>query len=122
MPRKTPRATPVSTRDQIKRVTTELLVKYGFRGTNFRTIARRLKTTTTNIHYHFGNKSALVEEVVCDYVSDASRRQMLIWLDEFASLREKLRAAAALNFQRYKRFNRGAHTNCPWSSHWALEA
>ena len=62
----------------------QLLVKHGFRGTNFRTIARRLKTTTTNIHYHFGNKSALVEEVVQDYVTDASRRQMLIWLDGFA--------------------------------------
>jgi TetR/AcrR family transcriptional regulator, transcriptional repressor for nem operon len=113
--RKTTRATSASIRDQIKRVTTELLVKHGFRGTNFRTIAGRLKTTTTNIHYHFGNKSALVDEVVQDYVTDASRRQMLIWLDESASLKEKLRSAAALNYQRYKKFNRGAHTNRPWS-------
>ena len=114
-PRKTTRAASVSIRDQIKRVTTELLVKHGFRGTNFRAIATRLKTTTTNIHYHFGNKSALVEEVVQDYVTDASRRQMLIWLDGSASLSEKLRREAALNYQRYKKFNRGAHTNRPWS-------
>jgi TetR/AcrR family transcriptional repressor of nem operon len=113
--RKTTRATTASIRDQIKRVTTELLVKHGFRGTNFRSIARRLKTTTTNIHYHFGNKSSLVEEVVQDYVTDASRRQMLIWLDGSASLKEKLRSAAVLNYQRYKKFNRGAHTNRPWS-------
>src|SRR5271165_6653504 len=92
MPRKTSSKTAgtasSSTREQIKRVTTELLVKHGFRGTNFRTIARRLETTTTNIHYHFGNKSRLVEEVVRDYVRDASLRQERIWLNESVSLRD----------------------------------
>jgi len=119
MPRKTSSKTAgtasSSTREQIKRVTTELLVKHGFRGTNFRTIARRLETTTTNIHYHFGNKSRLVEEVVRDYVRDASLRQERIWLNESVSLRDKLRNAAALNYQRYKKFNRGTRTNRPWS-------
>lgn len=109
------RSSSLSTRDQIKRVATELLVKHGFRGTNFRTIAARLGTTTTNIHYHFGNKKALVEEVVGDYVSDASLRQKHIWLDEAGSLREKMRKAASLNYERYKKFNRGTHTNRPWS-------
>ncbi|MBV8564681.1 MAG: TetR/AcrR family transcriptional regulator [Methylobacteriaceae bacterium] len=108
-------AASIGTRDRIKRVATELLVKHGFRGTNFRTIAERLATTTTNIHYHFGTKSRLVEEVVRDYVADAGQRQKRIWLDDSASLREKLRNAAAINHQRHRKFNRGTRTNRPWS-------
>jgi TetR/AcrR family transcriptional repressor of nem operon len=105
----------LSTRERIKSVTTELLIRHGFRGTSFRTIAERLATTTTNIHYHFGNKEGLVEEVVRDYVTDASLRQKRIWLDESASLRDKLRGASALNRQRHRAFNRGLRTNRPWS-------
>jgi TetR/AcrR family transcriptional repressor of nem operon len=108
-------ATALGTRERIKRVTTELLVKHGFRGTNFRTIAERLATTTTNIHYHFGNKGNLVEEVVRDYVGDASLRQKQIWLDDGVALRQKLRNAAILNHQRHRKFNRGRRTNRPWS-------
>jgi TetR/AcrR family transcriptional repressor of nem operon len=108
-------ATSIGTRERIKRVTTELIIRHGFRGTNFRTIAERLATTTTNIHYHFGNKGNLVEEVVRDYVSDASLRQKRIWLDDRVSLRQKLGNAASANHQRHKKFNRGRRTNRPWS-------
>ena len=55
-----------SMRNSIKAVATELLIKNGFHGTSFRNIADRLEITTTNIHYHFGNKEKLVEEVTRD--------------------------------------------------------
>ncbi|MGK8890307.1 TetR/AcrR family transcriptional regulator [Burkholderia gladioli] len=58
-------------REKIKQVATELLISRGFNGTSYGDIATRLGVTTTNIHYHFGNKQALVDEVVADYVAEA---------------------------------------------------
>ena len=66
-------------RDQIKKIATELLIRHGFHGTSFRNIADRLDITTTNIHYHFGNKEKLVEEVVRDYVKSTCARHEAIW-------------------------------------------
>jgi TetR/AcrR family transcriptional repressor of nem operon len=117
-PRKAPKATgssQSSTQDNIKKITTELLIRHGYHGTNFRAIARKLQTTTTNIHYHFGSKQGLVERVIEEYVADAILLQRRIWLDENASLRGKLRSVGQLNHQRYRKFNRGSRTNRPWS-------
>ena len=102
-------------RNNIKSVATELLIRRGYRGMSFRDIAERLDITTTNIHYHFGNKEKLVEEVVRDYVRAACARHREIWENPDTSLTEKLREVAAFNYSRYKIFNRGKKGGQSWS-------
>jgi AcrR family transcriptional regulator len=102
-------------RETIKKVATELLIKHGYHNTSFRHIATRIGITTTNIHYHFGSKQQLVEEVVKDYVADATARHKAIWLAPDHTLTDKLRGVIAYNHERYRRFNRGKGQGRPWS-------
>ena len=102
-------------RDRIKEVATTLLITHGYNGTSFRDIATRLDITTTNIHYHFGNKQSLVDEVVREYVDAAVAKHRKIWLDPALSLTDKLKRVAEYNHSRYKRFNRTGHGGKSWS-------
>jgi TetR/AcrR family transcriptional repressor of nem operon len=104
-----------NTRDKIKAVATKLLITHGVRGFSYADIAERLSITTTNIHHHFGKKEHLVDEVVRDYVADASSRHKEIWTDSSLSLNEKIQKFIAFNFERYSRFNRGKREGRPWS-------
>lgn len=103
------------TRQRIKKTATDLLIKKGFRGTSYGDIATCLGITTTNIHYHFGPKKRLVEEVVRDYVAGSLARHREIWLDPDLTLPAKLRGVVAFNGERYRRFNRGGTGGRPWS-------
>lgn len=104
-----------NTREAIKKLATTALIKNGYLGTNFRELASRLGITTTNIHYHFGSKQRLIDEVIHDYVVDAVRRQAEVWLAPDLTLRQKIMRVAEMNQQRYQRFNKGARSNRPWS-------
>ncbi|XBS70757.1 TetR/AcrR family transcriptional regulator [Acerihabitans sp. KWT182] len=101
--------------DSIKEVARNRLIAYGYHGTTFGAIAESLHITTTNIHYHFGSKSKLVEEVVKDYVTNASFQHRAIWLDESTSLAEKVQNVVKYNYKLYKKFNRGKQAKNPWS-------
>ncbi len=101
-------------RTKIKNVATELLIKHGYRGFRFGDIAARLGTTRANIHYHFGNKQKLVEEVLDDYVAHTLERFHRIWTDGDARFSDRIRGTAAFNRERYRRFNRGGDGG-PWS-------
>lgn len=114
-PKGQPPASRTGMREKIKKVATELLIKHGFHGTSFRDVAERCDITTTNIHYHFGSKQSLVEEVLADYIEETAARHRSIWLDEGLSLPAKLRGVVAYNHERYKRFNRGRTSGRPWS-------
>jgi TetR/AcrR family transcriptional repressor of nem operon len=102
-------------RHRIKALTTELLIRHGYRGVSFGDLAEALGTTRANIHYHFGNKLSLVEEVLADYVEDTSARFRAIWTDRTTSLFGKIEATAAYNRSRYLRFNPARNTGRPWS-------
>ena len=69
-------------RDRIKAVATDLLIRHGYRGMSFGDIAPLLETTRANIHYHFGNKQKLLEEVLEDYVDNSLAHFRRIWTDE----------------------------------------
>ena len=103
------------TRENVKKIATELLIQGGLHRTSFRDIADRLGITTTNIHYHFGNKQQLVEEVVRDYVESTRERHAGIWLDESLTLPAKMAGAVDFNRQRYDRFNKGRISGQAWS-------
>lgn len=102
-------------RTKIKNAATELLVKHGYRGLRFGEVAARLGITRANIHYHFGNKQKLVDEVLDDYVAETLERFHRIWTDGDATLSDKVRGTAAFNRERYRRFNRDGNDGGPWS-------
>jgi len=110
-----PNAKKTSMRDSIKELAKKLLITHGYHKTTFGVIAKELKVTTTNIHYHFGNKNNLVEEVVTDYVAKAIAGQQEIWLDETQSLRGKVQSEISFNRNLYRRYNPGGKTRKPWS-------
>ena len=102
-------------RDRIKGEATELLIRHGYRGLRFGDIADRLGTTRANIHYHYGTKERLVEEVVEGYLRVTLDRFRAVWLDEGASLDDKIRGTMAFNRERYRKFNRRGAGAKPWS-------
>lgn len=102
-------------RDQIKQVAEELLVKHGYRGLSFRQISEILNTTRANLHYHFGSKEGLVEEVLDDYAAVTLERYRDILGDTTSTLREKARAIVEMNQERYRRYNPGGDHGNPWS-------
>lgn len=102
-------------RQSIKQVAGRLLTLNGFNGTSFRDIAMELGITTTNIHYHFGNKHGLVDEVVADYVAEVEARHRAIWLDPERTLAEKLRQLVEYNWERYQQVNKGRDGGNTWS-------
>ncbi len=102
-------------RDRIKAAATDLLIRHGYRGMSFGDIAPLLETTRANIHYHFGNKQKLLEEVLEDYVDDSLAHFRRIWTDESRSFEEKVEATIAFNRKRYAKFNTGRTSGRPWS-------
>jgi AcrR family transcriptional regulator len=72
-------------------------------------------TTRANIHYHFGTKQNLVEAVVEDYLRVTLDRFRAIWIDEHASLYDKIRGTMEFNRERYRKFNRRGSGAKPWS-------
>ncbi len=112
---KPPVATRGDMRQSIKLVAGRLLTLHGFNGTSFRDIALELGITTTNIHYHFGNKHGLVDEVVADYVAEVEARHRAIWLDGGCTLQQKLRLLVEYNWERYQQVNKGRDGGNTWS-------
>lgn len=101
--------------DKIKEITRNLLIAHGYHKTTFGVIAKALQVTTTNIHYHFGNKNNLVEIVVSEYVAEAKKNQSAIWLDKTTTLEQKVSNVVAYNYQLYKKYNPDGEGCHPWS-------
>ncbi|MEQ1770783.1 MAG: TetR/AcrR family transcriptional regulator, partial [Devosia sp.] len=104
-----------ASRNAIKRVAEELLVRHGYRGMGYAEIATRLGITRANIHYHFGSKAELIDEVLVDYVAATLASLRKVWATEGIKLSTKLKRMLALSRQRYDRFNDGSEPVRPWS-------
>ena len=104
----------ISMRNEIKAVTTELLIRNGYQGFRFKDVAEVLGTTRANIHYYFGNKSNLCEEVIVDYVAETTQK----WTENWKSQKrfsEKIVGMMESNRQRYLQYNPTGKTAHPWS-------
>ncbi len=102
-------------RDKIKNVAVDLLIMHGFRGLRFGDIAKKLKITRANIHYHFGTKSKLVDEVIAQYLMVTIEDMGAVWESDL-SYEEKVIATMELNRRRYLRFNKSNEIGgSPWS-------
>lgn len=101
-------------KDRIKEVAIELLVRHGYQGFRFRELADRLGTTRANIHYYYGSKLNLAEEVIVNYVHETLADWEENWTSDM-SFEQKIRGMMESNRQRYLRFNPTAKTAHPWS-------
>lgn len=105
---------PRSTKDDIKRVATELLIKDGYQGFRFRDVADALGVTRANVHHHFGTKLNLTEDVVTDYIAET----LSMWQDNWRSdksFADKIAGMMESNRRRYLARNPTATTAHPWS-------
>lgn len=102
-------------REKIKSLALDLLIQHGYRGVSFGDLADVLKTTRANIHYHFGNKQALVEEVLEDYIEEtlAGLREALQGSD--LPLIKKIEAVVAISRRRHLKYNPPDKRGRPWS-------
>lgn len=102
-------------RDKIKAAAVELLIKNGYRGLRFADIAQKLDITRANIHYHFGTKSALVLEVITEYVARTSQKMADVWCSD-VPYDDKVIATMELNRKQYRLFNKSDDEGgAPWS-------
>ncbi|TCR67201.1 TetR/AcrR family transcriptional regulator [Bosea sp. BK604] len=101
-------------RGAIKTVATELLIRNGYQGFRFRDVAELLNTTRANVHYYYGNKLNLCEEVIVDYVLQTLATLETNWTGE-KSFAEKIDGMMESNRQRYLRYNPTGETAYPWS-------
>jgi len=111
-------------RDKIKEAASILLIRNGYRGLRFGDIADKLKITRANIHYHFGTKSNLVDEVVAEYVEGTIAEIDSVWGSDL-SYEDKVVAMMDFNRRRYLNFNASEEVGgAPWSliSRMRLEA
>lgn len=92
-------------RQRIEATALDLLVCHGVRGVSFGTIAGILGTTRANIHYHYGNKDTLVDEVIENYVARTVDDMCGVWTDPARHFADKIEAIAAFNLARYEKFN-----------------
>jgi AcrR family transcriptional regulator len=102
-------------RDRIKDVARDLLIQNGYRGLRFEDIAGRLQITRANIHYHFGTKSKVIDEVIGEYLTETIEAMGAIWHSDL-SYEEKVVATMEFNRRRYLHFNEGDEMGgAPWS-------
>jgi len=102
-------------RDKIKATATVLLIKNGYARLRFADIAEALNITRANIHYHFGTKSKLVDEVLIEYVALTTDRMATVWCSDM-SYEQKVIATMELNRERYLLFNKSNECGgAPWS-------
>jgi AcrR family transcriptional regulator len=102
-------------RERIKVLARDLLIEFGYRGMSFGDLAARLETTRANIHYHFGHKPTLVEEVLIDYTRDTLAATAAIFDDPALTLREKVERTVEFSRSRYRRYNAPGKEGRPWS-------
>lgn len=92
-------------RDQIRRAATILFTRLGYRGMSFNDLTSELGTTRTNIHYHFGHKSTLAEEVLDEQVKYVLSKYESWWLDPKLDLKQRISKTSEFNESRYRVHN-----------------
>lgn len=103
-----------SMRNRIREIATDMLIRDGYQGFRFQDVANALNTTRTNLHYHFGSKEALCEEVTVDYVERTFGRFESIWQAD-STLEDKILGMMEYNRERYLQYNPKGNTANPWS-------
>lgn len=104
-----------SMRDRIRALALDLLIQFGYRGMSFGDLASALNTTRANIHYHFGNKQSLVEDVIVAYVADTLAQTAAVFNAPHATFIEKIERIVGYSRQKYEHYNAPGAEGRPWS-------
>lgn len=102
-------------RDKIKFAAADLITRRGYHAVTFREIAQAVNTTRANLHYHFGSKDKLIEEVLADYAASTLEFYRTTFTTPQISLREKMHRIRDFLRERFNRFNPDGLTSDPWS-------
>ncbi|WP_108659805.1 TetR/AcrR family transcriptional regulator [Acuticoccus kandeliae] len=102
------------TKAKIEALSVELLVRDGYQGFRFRDLAEQLGVTRATIHYYYGSKQNLCEEVVVEYVRHTLARWEKNWLSD-ATFSQKIVGMMEANRARYLRVNPNGKSGNPWS-------
>ncbi len=102
-------------RERIKALALDLLIQNGYRGMSFGDLAAALNTTRANIHYHFGTKQALVEEVVVGYARDTIAGTAAVFDAPDVVFVEKIDRIVRYSREKYARYNPPGTEGRPWS-------
>ena len=100
-------------REQIKNRATELFIRHGYNGVTFLDLGRELGINHSLVHYHFGTKAKLAEEVLGDFAERGIRENRLIWSNPDQSLFDKFVQARDRMYQRFVLFNPGGTMQHP---------
>ncbi|MGF1626583.1 MAG: TetR/AcrR family transcriptional regulator [Alphaproteobacteria bacterium] len=103
------------TRERIKQVAEDFYVLRGYEGFSFGDIAQVIETTRANIHHHFGNKRALMAELIDGFVADAEARIAGHWTKPGLSFFERFADQVEDLNRFYLRFNRTPGDRNVWS-------
>ncbi len=101
--RRTAAGDPV--RERIKAAAIDLFTRRGFHGVTFIDIGRSLGIPHSLVHYHFGSKPALAEEVLRDFSDKGMTELANIWENPDTSLLEKFTGGRNRLYQRFLQFN-----------------
>ncbi|MCH2559345.1 MAG: TetR/AcrR family transcriptional regulator [Alcanivorax sp.] len=100
---------------QIKDAARALFIQRGISDVSYGDIAEVVNTTRANLHYHFGNKSALIEEVFQETFDDLEAQFQDVWARPGLTLAERITLVARDCERRFYEFNDTAKGRNPWS-------
>ncbi len=104
-----------STRDGIKQVARELFIRHGLNDVTYGDIAKQVGTARANLHYHFGSKAALVEEVFTETFNEVDATNRDVWLSPGLTLDERIELTLNDSKKRFYEFNDSEKGRNPWS-------
>lgn len=100
---------------QIKKAARDLFIQRGIGDVSYGDIAEVVHTTRANLHYHFGNKQALVAAVFQETFDAVEARFREIWIEPGQTLDQRIALTAEDCRQRFLEFNTDERGRNPWS-------
>jgi TetR/AcrR family transcriptional repressor of nem operon len=104
-----------SMRDQIKKVARDLFIQRGISDVSYGDIAEVVGTTRANLHYHFGTKAALVDEVFKETFESVEAHFRDVWTRPGLTLDARIRLIEEDCSERFYQFNTDIKGHNPWS-------
>lgn len=100
-------------RRKIKALATEMFIVRGYNGVTFLDIAKTLDINHSLVHYHFGSKAKLSEEVLLDFVDSGLREVRALWCASDKSLFQKFVEARDRLYRQFCRYHADGHPTHP---------
>lgn len=102
-------------RERIKQAARDLFIRYGLGEVSYGDIAAKVGTTRANLHYHFGNKSEMIETIFGETFKSVGETYNTIWYSSGHTLDERIRLTQEDSRKRFYEFNRDRRGRVPWS-------